>query len=150
MDAKVSGKSELNRLDAASAVAVILRETCAECRVFAFSDWFAEVPPRRGFGLVDAIRDAGRFGGTYLGAAVNQLYAVYPNCERLIVITDEQSADRPVQPAGRGYIINVASNENGIGYGAWVTINGWSEAIVDYVREYEAEAHHETSPALRG
>lgn len=37
----------------------------------------------------------------------------------------------------RGYIINVASNKNGVGYGAWIHIDGWSEAVIDYIREYE-------------
>ena len=38
--------------------------------------------------------------------------------DRLIVITDEQSHDSVPAPRGKGYVINVASNRNGVGYGA--------------------------------
>jgi hypothetical protein len=36
-----------------------------------------------------------------------------------------------------GYVINVASNRNGVGYGEWTHIDGWSEAVVDYIAELE-------------
>ncbi len=59
--------------------------------------------------------------------------------DRLIVITDEQSHDSvPAPKYGRGYVVNVASNRNGVGYGAWTHIDGWSEAIVEYIRSMEA------------
>ena len=35
-------------------------------------------------------------------------------------------------------MINVASNRNGVGYGAWTPIDGWSEAVVDYIAEFES------------
>ena len=57
---------------------------------------------------------------------------------RLVVISDEQSHDRVPAPRGRGYVINVASYRNGVGYGPWTHIDGWSEAVVDYIREAEA------------
>jgi hypothetical protein len=137
MDAKVSGKSALNRLDAACAVAMLLREVCARGRVFAFSTHTVEVPPRRGFALAQAVRGCMPNGGTALRQAVDFVYHQYPECDRLIVITDEQSQDHPAQPQGRGYICNVAGYKNGIGYGKWVTISGWSEALVDFIRMYE-------------
>lgn len=139
MEATVSGKSEISRLDAACAVGIILREVCDRARVFVFSDSFAEVAPRRGFGLVDAVKGSMHPSSTYLGAAVKRLYEVYPDCERLIIVTDEQSADRPQHPRGKGYIVNVASARNGIGYGPWTSIDGWSEAVVDFIREMESE-----------
>lgn len=134
---KISGKSELSRFDAAAALAVILRETADRCRVFAFSNNCVEVVPRRGFAMIQAVRDSMGFSGTSLGVAVKYVYSVFPECERLIVITDEQSSDRPQQPKGYGYIINVATNKNGIGYGPWVTIDGWSESVLDYIIESE-------------
>jgi hypothetical protein len=63
--------------------------------------------------------------------AVNEKY------DRIIVITDEQSHDRVPAPKGKGYVINVASARNGVGYGAWSHIDGWSEAVIDYIRELE-------------
>jgi hypothetical protein len=56
------------------------------------------------------------------------------------VITDEQSQDRVPAPHGRGYVVNVASARNGVGYGEWTHIDGWSEAGVDYLRRPEGEA----------
>ena len=38
---------------------------------------------------------------------------------------------------GGGYVINVASYRNGIGYGTWTHIDGWSESVVEYIRELE-------------
>lgn len=137
MNDRVSSKSDITRFDAACGLAMILREVCDRVRFFAFSEHTVEVPPRRGFALANAAESSMQFGGTRLGQAVASVYAAMPDCERLIVITDEQSSDRPSQPHGRGYIINVAGYRNGIGYGDWVTIDGWSEAIVGYIQEYE-------------
>jgi hypothetical protein len=58
--------------------------------------------------------------------------------DRLIVITDEQSHDQVPAPRGKGYIVNVASARNGVGYGEWTHIDGWSEAVIEYIRELEA------------
>jgi len=75
--------------------------------------------------------------GTYLEHALN---AVRDRYDRMIVITDEQSHDRISGPRGRGYVINVASARNGVGYGPWVHIDGWSEAVLEYIREAERTA----------
>ena len=139
MRAPVSVKSEITRFDAAAALAMILRETAERCRVFTFSDRMVEVPPRRGFALVQAVREVINPAYTLLGAAVRKIYEIYPECDRIIVVTDEQSADRPPHPQGRGYIINVAGYQNGIAYGPWVSIDGWSEAVLDWIRVNEAE-----------
>jgi len=57
--------------------------------------------------------------------------------DRLIVITDEKAYDKVSAPQGKGYVINVASYKNGIGYGRWTHIDGWSEAVVEYIRTLE-------------
>lgn len=137
MQQVVSERSEISRFDAAAALAMILRETAERCRVFTFSDRMIEVPPRRGFALVNAVREVINPVSTMLGSAVKAVYQTFPECDRIIVITDEQSRDRPQQPKGYGYIINVATNKNGIGYGPWVTIDGWSESVLDYIIESE-------------
>jgi 60 kDa SS-A/Ro ribonucleoprotein len=69
---------------------------------------------------------------------VNSLREKY---DRILVISDEQSHDRVPAPNGRGYVVNVASARNGVGYGAWTHIDGWSEAVVDYIRSLEVEAY---------
>ena len=139
MGQTVSGKSEVTRFEAAAALAMILRETAEQCRVFTFSDKCIEVPPRRGFALVAAVKEVVNPVGTLLGKAVKHVYKEFPECDRLIVITDEQSADRPPHPQGRGYIVNVGGYQNGIAYGPWVSIDGWSEAILAYIAELEKE-----------
>jgi hypothetical protein len=116
---------------------MILRETAERCRVFTVSDRMVEVPPRRGFALVQAVREVINPAYTLLGAAVRKIYEVYPECDRILVVTDEQSADRPPHPQGRGYIVNVGGYQQGIAYGPWVSIDGWSEAVLDYVRMSE-------------
>lgn len=137
MNDKVSAKSDISRFDAACAVGMILRECAEQVRVFAFSERTIEVAPRRGFALRDAVEQSMSFSGTYLRQAVEYVYKAYPECERLIIITDEQSSDRPQHPNGKGYIINVAGYQQGIGYASWVTIDGWSENIIDYIMQYE-------------
>ncbi len=72
--------------------------------------------------------------GTYLGTALAAMQEKY---DRLIVITDEQAHDKVPAPRGRGYVINVGSYKNGVGYGKWVHIDGWSEAVVEYIRSLE-------------
>lgn len=135
---KVSQKSEIDRFDAACGLAMILRECAERVRVFAFSQTTVEIPPRRGFALIQQLKTCMQFGGTALGQAVAYVYREFPECERLIVVTDEQSTDKPAQPQGRGYIVNVGTYQNGIAYGPWVSIDGWSEAILEYIRESEA------------
>lgn len=138
MQQQVSEKSEITRFDAAGALALILREVCNRVRVFTFAEHCLEVPPRRGFAMLQAVREVIDPTWTRLGKAVRTVYGAYPECDRIIVITDEQSADRPPHPQGRGYIINIAPHQNGIGYGPWTTISGWSEAVIDYIRESES------------
>jgi hypothetical protein len=61
------------------------------------------------------------------------------NHDRVVVITDEQSHDDVAQPeGGPAYMINVASNRNGVGYGRWTHIDGFSENVIRFMREHEA------------
>jgi hypothetical protein len=39
--------------------------------------------------------------------------------------------------ARRAYMINVASYRNGVGYGRWVHLDGFSEQVLRYIAEYE-------------
>jgi len=137
MSAQLSRKSDMTRADAAAGVAIVARGICEAVRVFAFSDSCVEVPPRTGMALRDAIHSATRMGSTQLGAAVRTVSKL-PH-DRLIVITDEQSADRVPEPQGLGYMINVASNRNGVGYGKWLHVDGWSDAVVRFISEHESE-----------
>jgi 60 kDa SS-A/Ro ribonucleoprotein len=134
MMAPLSRRSEMLRTDAAYGLAILLREICKKATVFTFSDDLVEVPPRRGFALRDALDSSQPHNRTYLGRALEKIDEKY---DRIIVITDEQAHDRVPGPRGRGYMINVASYKNGVGYGAWTHIDGWSEAVVEYIRALE-------------
>lgn len=105
--------------------------------VYSFSNELVEVPARRGFALRDAVDASQSHSGTYLGKALDNIRETY---DRIIVITDEQAHDRVPGPRGLGYVVNVASAKNGVGYGAWTHIDGWSEAIVEYIRAAEQPA----------
>jgi hypothetical protein len=134
MTGALSRRSEMLRTDAAYGLAILLREICEKALVFTFSEKLVEVPPRRGFALRDALDASQLHSGTYLGRALVQIPEKY---DRIIVITDEQAHDQVPGPRARGYVINVASNKNGVGYGAWTHIDGWSEAVVEYIRATE-------------
>ena len=136
MTAPLSRRSEMLRTDAAYGLAVLLREVGEKVLVYSFSDGLVEVPARRGFALRDAIDASQRHNSTQLGKAVEALNK-NEKYDRLIVITDEQTHDSVAGPKGKGYVINVASYKNGVGYGKWTHIDGWSESVVEYIRELE-------------
>ena len=136
MTAPLSRRSEMLRTDAAYGLAVLLREIGEKVSVFSFSDSLVEVPARRGFALRDAIDTSQRHNSTQLGKAVDELNRKH-SYDRLIVISDEQAHDTVSAPKGGGYVINVASYKNGVGYGKWTHIDGWSESVVEYIRTLE-------------
>jgi 60 kDa SS-A/Ro ribonucleoprotein len=137
MTAPLSRRSEMQRSDAAYGVAVLLRENGEKVAVYSFSDELVEVPARRGFALRNAIDVSQRHNSTELGKAVEQLNQkeLY---DRLIVITDEPAHDTVSAPEGKGYVINVGSRKNGVSYGKWTHIDGWSESVVEYIGRIEA------------
>lgn len=133
---KLSEKSDLTRYDAACGLAMLLREQCQNVRVLTFDQSVPkEVAPRRGFALRDALNGFGN--GTRLGQAVDYCNKNVP-ADRLIVLTDEESQDAVGGPKGKGYMINVSTYEHTVGYGPWVRIAGWSEAVVDFIVQCEA------------
>lgn len=138
MEAIVSGKSEITRMDAACGVAMLLRQICDDVVIYTFSDQCVLVPSRRGFALRDSIVQSQRHNGTATRAAVDRIN-IQEEYDRFIVITDEQANDGAGDPKrqAKGYFINVGNDQHGIGYGRWTHIDGWSEACVDFIREYE-------------
>jgi 60 kDa SS-A/Ro ribonucleoprotein len=149
MDEKLSAKSDMTRLDAAAALASLIN---GNVRMFSFSNQIVEVPPRRGMAGVDAIRGSQPHGGTRLFDAVAALNDQVPY-DRLIVITDEQATGNTgfgiynriqgtlntlPDPKATGYMVNVASAKNGVGYGKWLHLDGWSENIIRYIGAHEA------------
>ncbi len=139
MKKKLSVKVETTRLDAAGGLAILLAEVCPTLEVATFTYDAKIVPARQGFAMRDAIGRAN--GGTRIGQSLVTLSKVWKNLDRLIVITDEQSEDRP--PAAwvkNSYIINVSNDKYGISNSnGWHHIDGWSERVIDYIIEAEKE-----------
>lgn len=144
MDAKLSTRSDLTRMDAAATLASIIE---GSLRVWTFSNNTVEVPPRRGMAGVDAIKRSQYHGGTQMFDAIHRANQTPYN--RIIVITDEQadgiahwrgSRTCPApRPGTTGYMINVASAKNGVGYAntGWTHIDGFSENVIKFIIEVE-------------
>ncbi|WP_375783503.1 TROVE domain-containing protein [Bradyrhizobium sp. Pha-3] len=134
----LSAQSEMTRAEAACGLAILAREVCDQVEIFTFSNEVVKLPPRRGFALRDAIIGSQPHGGTYLGKAVTEIDR---KGDRLIVFTDEQSHDQVPAPKGRGYMVNVASYQHGVGHGAWTRVDGFSEAVIAWIAASEATTH---------
>jgi 60 kDa SS-A/Ro ribonucleoprotein len=137
MDEGLSAKSQLTRMDAACGVAMILREMIPDdSAIFTFSSEVKKIPLRHGMALKDAIINSQQHHATFLGLALNQLDDDY---KRIIVITDEQTNDSAPKPGDgvKGYIVNIASNKNGVGYGSWNHVDGFSSHVIEWILEYE-------------
>lgn len=134
----VSAKSDLERFDAACALAVLCREICEEVAIYTFaSNGPVRVRSSRGFELIDAMAISQPHGGTDIGKAVRSINANVPH-DRLMVFTDEQSSSPVPSPNGKGYMINVAAYEHGVSCGrGWENITGFSEAIISYIQALE-------------
>ncbi len=136
--AKVSSKSDLDRFDAAAALAMLCREICQEVEIYSFSHDAVRIPSHyRGFSLIDAISKSQQHGGTDLHTSMAKIDRYSPKYDRVIVFTDEQTVRRPQSPKGLGYIVNVASYEHGINHHNWTEINGFSEAVIKFIQLYE-------------
>jgi len=148
MSSPVSGKSEIRCREAATALAILVGGTCEKFDVFVFGTDVAQVPARANLGLMTTVEAVNSYGygrsgvevghGTNIGGAVRKAEHT-DNYDRIIVITDGQSHDTLANPHGTGYILNVAAYQNGVGYGPWVNIDGFSEASVRFITELEGE-----------
>lgn len=136
MDTRLSHKSDLKRMDAAATLAAIFPATKT---IYSFSNEIVEIPPRSGMACIDAILKSQAHGGTELAKAVAFVNGI-PH-ERLIVITDEQATDGriPDPVVQDAYMINVASYRNGVGYGKWRHIDGFSESVLRWITAYEED-----------
>ena len=154
MCGQLSGKSELNRLDAAKAIAILIRELCDDIRIYITAGNDSSrihstglVPDRHGFALCDAIekvKPAHGGGGVFLVQCMDYIYSKEKDADRIIVITDEQDCDTKLRPEeckvfgnNFNYLINIASEKNGVGYKNWTHIDGFSESVIDYMLAYE-------------
>jgi 60 kDa SS-A/Ro ribonucleoprotein len=157
MGGNVSGKSEIGRVDAAASLAILLREICEDFSIYATAgnDYSrihktALIPSRHGFALKDSILKSKNElggGGIFLKQVMDYVYNLEKSNDvaRIIVITDEQDCDTdPAKSPSKAntfgannYLINIANEKNGIGYDKWVHIDGFSEAVIDYIQAFE-------------
>jgi 60 kDa SS-A/Ro ribonucleoprotein len=155
--ATLSKKSEVDRARAACSLAVLGREQCELVSVYATAGNDTReihstqiVPARRGFALSDDIyKLTGPLGGggIFLTQVMDYVKERERTADRVIVITDEQDCDKHLTRSANkadafgtnNYLINVASAQNGIGYGKWTHVDGFSESVLDYIRYSENE-----------
>lgn len=152
----ISKKSDMTRVHAACALAALAREQCSTVDIYATagSDLGQKhstqlVPNRRGLPLADAIYHLSAplgGGGIFLKQSLDWIWQDRGErmADRVVVFTDGQDTDRSAkgttnvrQIAKEQYIINVASAKNGIGYGPWTNLDGFSEHVLDYIRVFE-------------
>lgn len=146
--AKVSEKSELDRLDAACALAMLVRELSDDINIYTFNHKAYHIAPRRGFALRDVIK--GTVGEFSCGESAI-LEANKAGYDTIICLTDGQwhGWDAATQKPQRGimqdgwiktkplanssaFMLNISTYKNGVGYGDWNVIHGWSEASIAY------------------
>lgn len=162
-DTKISEKSDLDRIDAALALAILCREVCEDVEIFGFcNSAFRVDSSKRGMALIEAVHDAAwenygkklsgvytkelcrtqyGYGGTNVRAAIIAANDQVSRFDRCICLTDEQSATAPAAVrSDKNYILNVGSYQNGINHYDWLTITGFSEAVLDYIQMYEKSA----------
>ncbi len=130
---KISAKSELDRFDAAAALAMLTREICETVDVYTFSNNTVRVSARRGFALREALSKSQPHGGTTLDLSKAVGY------DRVIVFGDGEHGNSLRNVAPKQYMINVAPYKNSVSHGSWVEVQGFSEAIMRYIVALEAE-----------
>lgn len=144
MGFNISNKSQLTRRDVAGAVGIIANNICQYSQIYAFNDKVIPISNLGGFSLINTLKQYS--GLTELYNAIQKFYN--EDFDRIIVITDEQATDNYQSNTfninKKYYIVNVASNKNGIEVqkreqNAIVRINGWSDAVIKYILEYEKQ-----------
>lgn len=149
MNSLLSSKGELNRLDSAAALGILARELCEDIQIYATAGNDRTMihktqilPARHGFALRDAFTSAYHNlggGGIFLKQVMDYTYKKEQSADRVIVFTDEQDCDRKCNPSSaitygkNNYLVNISSEKNGIGYGKWIHIDGFSEHVLDYI-----------------
>jgi 60 kDa SS-A/Ro ribonucleoprotein len=153
MGGRLSRKSDMTRMDVAFGLAILAREMCEDAKIYATAGSDSKmvhatalIAARRGFALSEAVRhEAGRLGGggIFLTQCLDYARERERETDRIIVLTDEQDCDRKLSPdkapafGKSNYIVNISNERNGIAYGKFTHIDGWSEAVLDYIRHSE-------------
>ncbi len=142
MNAELSNRGAMNRIDAAAALGILLKAVCEEVYVYTFSDRLVPVAAYDGFALIDAIHQSQDHSGTWLERALETLKtrAEAKKFDRVIVISDEQAHDGIAAAfAKHSYVVNVAPYAPALDTprNGWVRVNGFSDRIADWIRVEE-------------
>jgi hypothetical protein len=155
MNGTLSEKSDMTRLDAAAAMAMLAAELCEHVDIYvtAGNDYAHKhatggLKPYRGFALADAIQQSKPHlggGGIFTRQALEWIRPSYDkNPARIMVFSDSQDCDLPSRrvpaPFGeRNYIIDVGAHTHGINYdGVWTAeIAGWSQHFLEFIAALE-------------
>jgi 60 kDa SS-A/Ro ribonucleoprotein len=156
MRGRLSDKSEMDRMDSAISLAILAKGLCEDVVIYATAGddhrrvHATKVVPsaREGFAVRDAIRKLERElggGGIFLVQVMDYIDKhETQKADRAIVFTDEQDCDSPSNNPSKAkmlgetnYIVNISSTQNGIAYDKWTHINGFSDAVLNYIRVAE-------------
>lgn len=155
MTARLSGKSQFTRLDAAAAMTVLAAEMCEHVKIYATAGndgtqrhATVALSPDRGFALSDAVINAAGLlggGGIFTRQCLDYIREQEQETpDRIIVFSDSQDCDFPgsglPRPFGkRNYIVDVSSHKHGVNYDkVWTAeVAGWSEHFLSYIAALE-------------
>lgn len=145
MDHPLSGGSTMQRIDAATAMAILACEVFPDHKLYTFSDRTVKVSTRgtdkRGLGLYleKMIVGSQRHACTKLKRSLSEIKRDNPEVHRIIVITDEQSDDGILAPWGNvAWLNNLGTYEPGLSTdGGWERVSGFSERLFDYISYVE-------------
>lgn len=157
MNGNISGKSELGRIDAAAALAMLVRELSDDVAIYATAGSDFDrihqtqlIPARRGFALKDEIHKMALNlggGGIFLKQVMDYTFDKEKNADRIIVISDSQDCDLVNKPDSaraygkNNYLMDISCEKHGIGYNKFTVINGFSESFIDYIIESEKSSN---------
>lgn len=160
MTCSYSSKSKYDRLDAASAMAMLASNQCEDFELVCTAGSDAAKThkteliqyPSKGFDIIGQIKNAARHlgnGGIFTRQCLEWCRAnIKGEFDRIIVFSDSQDCDwenkRTPKPYGRyNYIVDVSSETRGINYkGCWTAeITGFSENFLTFIAGYEGLAN---------
>lgn len=155
MGAKISEKSEFNRMEAGAAMAVLAAEMSEHVAIYATAGSDSSrvhaterLKPYRGFALTQEIGNAHQRlsgGGIFTRQCLDYIKTQEKEQpDRIIVFSDSQDCDHPgsglSNPFGKhNYIVDVSPHKNGVNYkGRWTAeISGWSGAFLNFIAACE-------------
>lgn len=156
MGSSISGKSNFNRLQVATAMAILAANQCEKIDIYctAGNDGTrvhktAKIDyPQLGFGLIEQIEKLTRTlggGGIFTRQCLEYIKAHTTEVpDRIIIFSDSQDCDhahaRVPAPFGvNNYIVDVSAHKHGVNYkGVWTAeISGWSDHFLTYIAAVE-------------